>query len=264
MKTLRETLISELGMGISSDVSTTVVDRRNTADDSVKISTVDGRGVVAIPSKVDSASSELGCTYVFVGNISTEVESIFFEAGKASIELNIASVDVENASTEVEMKAGEDGAGDGVKILVERASSCEDIGMSLLLEDMCKTELESMVLSGTSIVDVGIKLLNGSSDSEVNWKLSSSSMLEAPCEGKSVGMTIFEEGSDGTADIVGFGEKPIVWKKSVLEDRRIPELVKEASNVANNCCLVNSESLEDIGIKGGCVDSEMLGDIENK
>ena len=247
-------------MGMSRDVSTTAVDRRNTVDDSVKISSLDGRGVVEIPSEVDSASSNVECTYVVVGNISTEVESIFFEAGKASIELNIASVDVENASTEVEMKAGEDGAGDGVKILIERASSCEDIGMSLLLEDMCKTELESMVLSDTSIADVGNKILEKYDGStELSWKLSSGSMLEVPCECKSVAI-----GSDSTADIVGFREKPFVWK-SVLEGGRNLELMKKDTNVANNCCIV--KALGDIRVGRGCVDNEkssMLGGIENE
>ena len=200
-----------------------------------------------------------------MGNISIKVENASIEAGNASIELKMAAVDVENAPIEVEMKAGEDGAGDGVKILTERVSSYDDIGMSLLFEDSCKVVFEIMLLSDTSTVDVGNEMLKeDDSSTEVNWKLSSSSMLEAPCEGKSVGMTIFEEGTDGTADIVCFREKPIVSKKSVLEDI---ELVKEDSNVANNCCLVDSASLEDIGIKGGCVDSErssMLSGIENE
>ena len=197
-----------------------------------------------------------------MGNLSTKVENASIEAGNASIELKMASVDVENASIGVEMKAG---VGDGVKILTERVSSYDDIGMSLLFEDSCKIVLEIMLLSDTSTVDAGNEMLKeDDSSTEVNRKLSSSSKLEAPCEGKSVGMTIFEEGSDGTADIVGFREKPIVSKKSVLEDI---ELVKEDSNVANNCCLVDSASLEDIGIKGGCVDSErssMLSGIENE
>ena len=55
MKTLRETLISELGMGMSSNVSTTAVDRRNTVDDSMKVNSLDGRGAVAVPSEVDGA-----------------------------------------------------------------------------------------------------------------------------------------------------------------------------------------------------------------
>ena len=201
MKTLRETLISELGMGMSSDEPITVVDRRNTVDDSVKICSLDGRGVVEIPSEVDSASSD-----AVLGNISTEVESIFFEAVNASIELKMASVDVENTSTEVEMKAGEDGAGDGEKILIERASSCEDIGMSLLLEDMCKTELESM---DTSIVDVGNEIRKDDGSIEVNLKLSFGIIVNVVCECKSVGITMLEEGSDGLVE--GFKEKLFVW-----------------------------------------------------
>ena len=190
VKTLRETLISELGMGMSRD------ELIDTVDDSVKISTVDGRGVVAIPSEVDSASSDVECTYIVVGNISINVENASIEAGNASIELKIASVDVENASTEVEMKAGEDGAGDGVKL---RVSSSEDIGMSLLLEDMCKTVLENM-LSDSSIIENGIRILEENASTEVGITTFGGIILEALCEYKSVVMIMFEE---GTADMIG-------------------------------------------------------------
>ena len=174
-----------------------------------------------------------------MGNISTKVENASIEA---AIELKMASVDVENASIEVEMKAG---VGDGVKILTERVSSYDD--MSLLFEDACKTELESMVLSDTSIADVGNKILEKYDGStELSWKLSSSSMLEVPCECKSVAITMFEEGSDGTADIVGFREKPFVWK-SGLEDGRNLELMKKDTNVARNCCFV--KALGDIRVE---------------
>ena len=213
MKTLRETLISELGMGMSRDVSTTAVDRRKTVEVSVKISSLDGRGVVTIPSEVDSASSEVECRYVAVGNISTEVENAFFEAGmNASIELKMASVDVENALTEVELMAGDDGVEDDVIILTERVSSYDDIGMSLLLKDVCKVLHESMVLSDASIVDGGIKT-DASTEVGIRiWKLSFGALIEVTCEYKSVvisGMTMFEE---STVNVEGLREWLVGWK----------------------------------------------------
>ena len=46
-------------MGTSSDVSTTAVDRRKTVEVSVKINSLDSRGV---PSKVDGLFSEVECS----------------------------------------------------------------------------------------------------------------------------------------------------------------------------------------------------------
>ena len=127
MKTLRETLISELGMGMSRDVSITAVDMREAVKVSGNISLLDGRGVVTledidtdenelvignIPSEVDGASSEMKCILVVVGS----GVNASLEAGNASIELKMASVVVENVSTEEAMMASED---DGVKIVNE-------------------------------------------------------------------------------------------------------------------------------------------------
>ena len=213
VKTLRETLISELGMGMSRDELINAVDRRNTVELSVKISSLDGRGVVEILREVDSASNEVECTCVVVGNISTEVENAFFEAGmNASIELKMASVDVKNAPTKVELMAGDDGVEDDVIVLAERVSSYDDIGMSLLLKDVCKVLLESMVLLDASIVDGGIKT-DASTEVGIRiWKLSFGALIEVTCEYKSVvisGMTMFEE---GTVNVEGLRERLVGWK----------------------------------------------------
>ena len=49
-------------MGISSDVSTAAVDRRKTVEVSVKVNSLDGRGAVTVPSKVDGLFSEVECS----------------------------------------------------------------------------------------------------------------------------------------------------------------------------------------------------------
>ena len=146
-----------------------------------------------------------------MGNISTKVDNASIEAGNASIELKMASVDVKNAPTEVELMAGNDGVEDDVIILTERVSSYDDIGMSLLLKDVCKVLLESMVLSDASIVDGGIK--TDASTAEVGiriWKLSFGALIEVSCESVVIsGMTMFEE---GTVNVEGLRERLVGWK----------------------------------------------------
>ena len=224
MKTLRETLISELGMVMSSDVSNTVVDMREAVKVSGKISLLDGRGVVTIEnidtdenelaitsSEVDGASREVKCILVIVGT-GVNAENTSLEAGN---ELKMASVDVKNAPTEVELMAGDDGVEDDVIVLTERVSSYDDISMSLLLKYVCKVLLESMVLLDASIVDGGIKT---DASTEVGMKVSFGALIEVSCEYKSVvisGMKMFEE---GTVNVEGLRERLVGWK-IVLEGR---------------------------------------------
>ena len=149
VKTLRETLISEVGMGISRDVPATGVDRSIVVEVSGKISSLVGiRGVVTldnvivgvkdlgVPIDVEIVSIDVGSEVgnnreIVVETSSTEVGNTF-EVGDISTEVGITSIEVVNTSAEVEniisidvgTTAGEvDGVGDGVKTLIERDSS---------------------------------------------------------------------------------------------------------------------------------------------
>ena len=106
--------MSELSMGMSSDVSTTAVDRRSTVDDSVKINSLDeGRGVleslkfgvnelcIDVDTELKNLSIGVGRSSVVVGNVFTVVE-----VGEIATE--VKSVSVDNASTKVDVMAGEE------------------------------------------------------------------------------------------------------------------------------------------------------------
>jgi hypothetical protein len=83
-----------------------------------------------------------------------------------------ADMCVDEGSGNMSMEEKErEGTGDGVKILRERVSSEEDIGMSRLFEDDGTTGLENTVLSGIAVVrsseeklGVGCIVVNGTSE----------------------------------------------------------------------------------------------------
>ena len=161
VKVLNDTVISEVGIGISSEERTTVgvgIDK-------------DGKTITDVESgmKID-VSGNMTSLKEGEGELTNMLGTVNVDGVKIATELVAANISVTEGVMEIavvtvsatETVTGDASTGDivrrdekdGVKILMESVNSEDDIGISMLFEDVCTTKLESIVGSGINIIDV--------------------------------------------------------------------------------------------------------------
>ena len=189
-----------------------------------------------ITVSTDEAVRETTGTELVSGNISAidEVKTSTIEEVKISeiedtlragvaTELNVGE-DIGKRSSEEESVGERDGTGVGVNTLIDRLSSEEDMGISMLFEDICTRELELTAVSVTRVVSnpderLGVGSTVCVNTSELSITAKEDSGISTLVEGSSVvvvgtGTSCVERDCVGTAD-VGSNDTPGVRNTSV-------------------------------------------------
>ena len=156
VKILSEAVISELGIGIRSDglMVDTDIEKPGVTVGSATNADVPNRLVEGMAELVNSLVNdrveEEKIAMELVREETTEADG---DSEKFVVVRMGNCVDVGNITIEDDTET-KDGNGDGVKILKETVNSEVDMGISMLFEDVSRSELEITVVSGTAIIDV--------------------------------------------------------------------------------------------------------------